>query len=133
MVCFICLFYCANYNIFKNYSHSLLFLSIALFFIISKNYNNKQNSELKVKPTFKTIDFKLLILGALFLVLSFITYMFPLLIGLIFIFLFCFYKGVTSSNNANKALMWASGTKRFSTRFRPLSPIAFATSSFSRK
>ena len=84
-------FYYVYYDIYKNYSHSLLFICVALFFIITRNYEIEVNPKLGVKKTIKIGDLKLLILGALLITLSYMTYMFPLLIGFIFIFLYCLF------------------------------------------
>ena len=76
------------YFIYKSYSYFLLFISLALFFMFLNNQSKKYYEIRKFSILKK---FKFLILGAILLVLSFMTYMFPLLIGLVFLFLHCIF------------------------------------------
>ena len=71
--------------IYKSYSYFLFFISTALFFIV---INNKDTKRFEIRRFWETKDFKFLILGSFFLVLSFITYAFPLLLGLVFLFFY---------------------------------------------
>ncbi|MFX1363460.1 MAG: hypothetical protein ACFFCE_10600 [Promethearchaeota archaeon] len=74
--------------IFKSYSYFLFFISIALFFIVT---NNKSIDNFEIRRFWKSSDFKVIILGSFFLILSFLTYAFPLLIGLVFLFLYSLF------------------------------------------
>ena len=80
---------------FKSYALFLLFSSLALFFIISKT--NKPSS-FKTKHRLKTEDFKIIILGALFLIYSSIIYFLPLLAGFFLIFLYCLFSDKKKHN-----------------------------------
>lgn len=74
------------YFIYKSYSFILFFTGLALFFILS---NNQLKNNSKKILLVKSPDFKFITLGAIFLALSFMTYMFPLFTGIIFLLLFC--------------------------------------------
>ena len=74
------------YFIFKSFSFCLLFFAIAIFIIITTNYEGAQK-----KKIYKTEIFKFLNLTSLFLIISFMLYMFPLIIGISFIFLYCLF------------------------------------------
>ncbi len=71
---------------YKSYSYFLLFSSLALFFII---FNT--NKIIKTKQMLKTEDFKILILGALFLIHSYMIYLLPFMAGLYLILLYCLF------------------------------------------
>jgi len=80
---------------FKSYALFLLFSSLALFFIISKT---NKTSSFKTKHILKTEDFKIIILGALFLIYSYIIYFLPLLAGFFLIFLYCLFSDKKKHN-----------------------------------
>jgi len=69
---------------YKSFGIFLSFLGLALFFIISKDV-----IKIKDKQLLKSEQFKIMNLGAIFLIISFMTYMFPLLFGLIILFIYC--------------------------------------------
>jgi hypothetical protein len=69
---------------FKSFSLMLLFAGLALFFIIANvNEIGEKKKELK------TENYKILGLGALFLIISYMTYMLPLLFGMIILIIYC--------------------------------------------
>jgi len=80
-------FVCEFYFIYKSYSY-LLFLNALTFFVIitkiqqSKEINDNYLKNLKIKLSF---------LVAFFLVISYMLYLIPILIGIIFIFLYCLF------------------------------------------
>ena len=81
------LFACTFYFIYKSYALILFIISLALFIIISKTKNEKdENNSLSL---FKFRDVKLIFLISFFLIISFMVYGLPFLMGLIFIFLYC--------------------------------------------
>ncbi|MFX1328202.1 MAG: hypothetical protein ACFE91_08665 [Promethearchaeota archaeon] len=74
--------------IYKSFSYFLFFISIALFFIV---INNKNISNFEIRKFWKTSDFKFIILASFLLILSFMTYAFPLLIGLVFFIIYSIF------------------------------------------
>lgn len=76
---------------YKAYSWSLLYLCIALFIGIITRNDIKISVEADGKNLIKMKEFKILILGVFFLMIGFMTYVYPLIIGLIFIFLYCLF------------------------------------------
>ncbi|MFW9829024.1 MAG: hypothetical protein ACFFEY_15710 [Candidatus Thorarchaeota archaeon] len=76
------------YFIYKSYSYFLFFVSMALFLIIVNNHFN-QNFESKKMLNIRENMY--LLLASCFLIISYMTYMFPLLLALIYIFLFCLF------------------------------------------
>ncbi len=76
------------YFIYKSYSYLLLIFALSLFIIILKTNEEKNAFNEKI---IKINNFKLLFLVALFLVISFMLYLLPLLMGLFFIFLYCLF------------------------------------------
>lgn len=76
------------YFIYKTYAFLLFFIAIALFILLSKT----ENIENEIKFSYiKNKNIKFFILISLFLVSSFMLYVLPLIIGLIIIFLYCFF------------------------------------------
>jgi len=75
------------YYIYKSYSYFLLFVSIAIFIILLKNstkedyWQNRKKIEL----------FMFMGLTGLFLVVSFMTYIYPLFFGVLFLFIYCLF------------------------------------------
>lgn len=72
----------------KSYSYILFFISLALFIIMVKTSENQDVGKydfLNIKKN------KLLILASFFLILCFMTYSFPLIMGLVFIFSYCLF------------------------------------------
>lgn len=83
---------CEYYFIYKTFAYFLYFTALALFInIINKGIKNR--TELQVKEFSKMKLFKYFILVAFFLVISYITYTYTLLMGLSFIFLYCLFSG----------------------------------------
>ncbi len=76
------------YFIYKSFSYFLFFCSLGLFFIL---ITNKTKTRDTTKSLWKRAEIKILILGASFLVISFMNYMFPLIAGIILLFLFCLF------------------------------------------
>ena len=76
------------YFIYKSYSYFLFFVGIALFLTIidNKNYNNSETGSLMRKK-----DLKIITLASLLLIISYMTYMFPLLMAGIFLFFYCLF------------------------------------------
>jgi hypothetical protein len=79
---------CEFYFIYKTFGFYLLFISLAIFIVLirSNQENNLKSTQILIKD-----EHKYLIISAFFLVISFMTYMIPLIIGLTFTFLFCFF------------------------------------------
>ncbi len=76
------------YFIYKSYSYFLFFNSLALFIAAT---NNKSYKSLKIGKFFKTTEFKMIFFASFFLILSLMTYMFPLLISIIFLLIYCLF------------------------------------------
>ncbi|MFX1259217.1 MAG: hypothetical protein ACFFAN_15290 [Promethearchaeota archaeon] len=76
------------YFIYKSYSYCLLFVGMAIFLVILKNLHRKDSNS-RIKHNREALKF--ISLSALFLVLNFITYIIPLLFGIIFILLYCIF------------------------------------------
>lgn len=72
--------------IYKSFSLYLLYFALALFIIATKT--NGENHLLHRKSSEK---YKLIIISALFLIISYIIYMLPLIIGLLFIFTYVLF------------------------------------------
>ena len=72
--------------IYKSYAYLLFILAIALFIIIIKT---SEHDDTEKRSVFKSPEIKILFVVALFLVLCFMTYALPLLIGLVFIIFYC--------------------------------------------
>jgi hypothetical protein len=78
------------YFIYKSYSYCLFFIGMALFLILINRKSNQIN-DLKTRKFWQSEDFKILSLSSLFFLLCFMTYIFPLFIGVIFLLLFCLF------------------------------------------
>ena len=77
------------YFIYKSFSYFLLFAGVAIFIVL---LNNKTSiKKVNIRNLVKSKDFRLLIISAFFIVISFMTYMFPLLFGIIFLFFYCLF------------------------------------------
>ena len=81
-------FVCEFYFIYKSYAYLLFIVALAFFLIISKTSINEDDND---NQLYKNGDFKLLILAAFFLIISCMLYIIPLLMGIIFIFLYCIF------------------------------------------
>ena len=82
-------FSCEFYFIYKSFSYLVFILGLSIFIIISKTvsvYENKPNIS-----KFGIREYKLQLLAAFFLILSFMLYAIPFLIGLVFIYLYCLF------------------------------------------
>jgi len=81
-------FTCEFFFIYKSYSYLLFIIAVAIFIAISKIdiEENAFNEKL-----IKINNYKLLILVALFLVLSFMLYVLPFLMGILYIILYCLF------------------------------------------
>ena len=79
---------CQFYFIYKTFGFLLLFLSIAIFIIITKP---NERGITKYGELIFSEENKYLILIAIFLIISFITYMIPLLMGICFIYVYCIF------------------------------------------
>ncbi len=84
---------------YKSFGIFLSLLGLALFFIISKDV-----IKIKDKRLLKSEQFKIMNLGAIFLIISFMTYMFPLLFGLIILFIYCLFIKNQKKYNILKSL-----------------------------
>ncbi len=71
---------------YKTFAYILLYLSLGLFFSSIETYDNSKKSKL-----YRTEEFKFILLTSLFLIISFLTYMIPIIIGIYLIFLYCFF------------------------------------------
>ena len=88
---------CQFYFIYKTFGYLLLFLSMAIFIILTKPNNPLM---IKYRQLIASDEHKYLILTALLLIIGFITYMLPLLIGFFLIFIYCiFSENKHRSNN----------------------------------
>jgi hypothetical protein len=88
---------------YKTYSYLTFLLSLSFIILIIKNGFLNQEKEFSLL----FYKFKHLILSAYLLVLSFIVYMIPLLIGILLVFIFCtFYKKNKKSKNFKIFLQW---------------------------
>ncbi len=65
------------YFIYKSFAYILFFISLGLFFITSTNNFNYAK------------EIRLLILSAFFFIISFMTYIFPLIFGILILFIYC--------------------------------------------
>jgi hypothetical protein len=81
-------FVCEFYFIYKSYAYILFIVAIAFFIFLSKTSNNEDADDNELK---EIKDSKFLILIAFFLTISFMLYMLPLLMGIVFIFLYCIF------------------------------------------
>jgi len=72
--------------IYKSFSLYLLYFALALFIIATRT--NKENSTRYNKSS---ENYKFIIISALFLIISYMIYMLPLIIGLIFIFIYILF------------------------------------------
>ncbi len=80
-----------EYNfIYKSYSYNLLFISLAFFFILFRNNSSKSSYTV---ISWKKIEIRIMILVAILLVISFMTYMIPLLVGITFTLIICIFSG----------------------------------------
>ena len=77
---------CGFLFFYKTYAYYLFFMALALFIISTKSYHNVEGFNVNIK---KNNELIILIIASFFLVLSYMTYMIPLFMGLIFIFLYC--------------------------------------------
>ncbi len=79
---------CEFYFIYKSFSYCLLFFSLALFVVL---INNDDDSNFSFKQLFRNEIYKYLILISFLLIVSYMTYMFPLLLGILLIFIFSIF------------------------------------------
>ncbi|MHA1284445.1 MAG: hypothetical protein ACTSQP_18245 [Promethearchaeota archaeon] len=77
--------------LYKAYSWSLLYICLAIFIGIIKRNENKISLNKDGKYLIKIKEFKMFILGVLFLIIGYMTYVYPLIIGPIFLFFYCFF------------------------------------------
>jgi hypothetical protein len=91
------------YFIFKSYSYILFFMGLALFFIIinNKSPNNIQSSRFSIPEKSKFI-----VLSSIFLVLSFMTYVFPFMLSFLFLLIYCFFQEKNKKNQSFKYLLY---------------------------
>ncbi|TFG24477.1 MAG: hypothetical protein EU529_04250 [Promethearchaeota archaeon] len=71
---------------YKTFAYLLLYISISLFFIKSD-----EDFDMTSKKFYRSEDFKVLFLSSYVLVIAFMIYMIPLIIGIYIIFLNCFF------------------------------------------
>ncbi|MFX1443901.1 MAG: hypothetical protein ACFFHV_10845 [Promethearchaeota archaeon] len=88
-------FTCEFYFIYKSYAYLLLIIALALFIIVMKTIDD---NKIDNQPYFNLKEYKLLILASLFLILTATVYLFPLLMGLIIIFIYCFFSDNIKKN-----------------------------------
>ena len=81
-------FSCEFYFIYKSFAYLLFIISIAFFIIITKT---EINNDLELNLIFSKKHFKLLVISVYLLILSFMLYAVPLLIGIVFIMLYCLF------------------------------------------
>jgi hypothetical protein len=86
---------CQFYFIYKTFGYLLLFLSMAIFIILTKP---NKTLLIKYRQILVSEEHKYLILTAFFLIIGFMTYMLPLLMGVCLIFFYCIF-----SENKNKS------------------------------
>lgn len=79
---------CEFYLIYKTFGFFLFFLALAIFIILIRS---NEEINIKYRQILLKEDHKYLLLSAFFLIISFMTYMIPLFIGLSFAFLFCLF------------------------------------------
>ncbi|MHA1294346.1 MAG: hypothetical protein ACTSQJ_17010, partial [Promethearchaeota archaeon] len=74
--------------VYKGFSYYLMFLAVALIIFVIKEIDIEESNKNK---RLQTDDYKILILSSFFLIIAYIVYMIPLLIGFILIVLFILF------------------------------------------
>ncbi|MHA1284645.1 MAG: hypothetical protein ACTSQP_19260 [Promethearchaeota archaeon] len=77
---------------YKAYGWSFLYLALSFFLIILKRNSFKSGSYLEEKYLHKIQDLKLIIIIAFFLIVGYMTYIYPLIIGLILLLVYCIFQ-----------------------------------------
>lgn len=91
------------YFIFKSYSYILFFISTALFFTITNNNSIRETGSSRF---LKIGDSKFVFLSAWFLILSFMTYVFPFFLAFLFLFIYCVFSGKNKKSRSFKYLLY---------------------------